>query len=163
MIRIDLLPDDVLLEAFDFCITIIDPLNSYKKWIEAWQLLVPVCRRWRNLVFGSPRCLKLRLVCTPGTPAKASLGVCPALPLIVKASLYSSPASPSTGNVVAALRQSNRVREVNLSYLAVFQFDKVLALMQVSFTKLTDLELFSCDDETPIIPDSFLDGSAPCL
>src|SRR5260221_5208216 len=48
--------------------------------VESWQLLVHVCRRWRSLVFGSPRRLNLRLFCTPETPAKDTLAVWPALP-----------------------------------------------------------------------------------
>ena len=41
-----------------------------KMAIEAWQSLVHVCRRWRCLVFESPRRLNLRLVCAQGTPAR---------------------------------------------------------------------------------------------
>jgi hypothetical protein len=61
VISVDMLPDDVLLVIFDFCA---DEGQITKKGIEAWQSLVHVCRRWRSVVFGSPRRLNLRLVCT---------------------------------------------------------------------------------------------------
>ena len=57
--RIDILPDDVLLEIFDFYMII--PSYTGNPRYKAWQSLVHVCRRWRILVFGSPRRLDLRL------------------------------------------------------------------------------------------------------
>jgi hypothetical protein len=70
--------------------------------------------------------------------------------------------SSGTDNVIAALGQSNRVCYVDL-YLAGWQPEEVLAAMQVSFPKLTDLWLRSAGETVPAIPDSFLDGSAPRL
>ena len=158
--RIDVLPDDVLLEIFDFYVDTHSLNPLVKTQAERWQLLVHVCRRWRNLVFGSPRRLHLRLCCTADTPVRDTLDVWPALPLIVNGAV-ASPQSPGTDNTVAALWQSNRVCQVNLR-LAGRQSEKLLAPMQTSFPELTDLRLFSKDDETPpVIPDSFLGGSAP--
>ena len=75
--RIDVLPDDVLLEIFDFYVDLNpwNPLDDTKEDKEAWQSLVHVCRRWRSLVFLSSRRLKLRLFCTSETPAKDTLDV----------------------------------------------------------------------------------------
>jgi hypothetical protein len=58
VIRIDILPDDVLLEIFDFYMDM-SPLYEGKTGEEAWQSLAHVCRRWRGLVFGSPSRLNL--------------------------------------------------------------------------------------------------------
>jgi hypothetical protein len=69
--------------------------------------------------------------------------------------------SLGTDNVIAALGQSNRVRQVDLD-LEGCQLEEVLAVMQVPFPELTLLQLES-HYETPAIPDSFLDGSAPRL
>ena len=56
-----MLPDDVLLVIFDNCT---NKYQNTKKDIEAWwHSLVHVCRRWRAIVFVSPRRLNLRLVC----------------------------------------------------------------------------------------------------
>src|SRR5882757_741443 len=106
-----------------------------KTEIEAWHSLVHVCQRWRCLVFASPRRLDLQLWCTPKTPARDTLDVWPALPLIVEGDMFSS----GTDNVVAALGQSNRVCEVRLWGLAdpSRQLEEVMAAMQVSFPELT--------------------------
>ena len=122
-------------------------------------MLVHVCRRWRNLVFGSPRRLNLRLFCTPQTPAKYRLDVWPTFPLIISGI---DGFFLTMDNVIAALGQSNRVCRVSFSRLAGWQLEKVLAAMQVSFPELTDLELHSYG-ETPVIPNSFLGGSAPLM
>ena len=157
MKRIDELPDDILLEIFDSYVG--SPWYEGKAKEEEWQLLVHVCRRWRRLVLGSPRRLKLQLFCTPNTPVKDTLNVWPALPLIVHGNMTSS---SSTDNVIAALEQSNRVCYVNL-FLAGWQLEQVLAAMQVPFPELTDLWLKSDGETMPVIPDSFLDGSATRL
>jgi hypothetical protein len=65
-------------------------------------------------------------------------------------------------NIVAALGQSNRVCQVDLS-LQGWQMEQVLAAMQVPFPELTHLDLFTLLDTLPAIPDSFLGGSAPRL
>ena len=67
--------------------------------------------------------------------------------------------SSGTDNVIAALGQSNRVRQVFLMDIADWQLEKVLVAMQVSFPELTDLRLISDDETLPVIPGSFLDGS----
>jgi hypothetical protein len=128
--------------------------------IDAWQVLAHVCRRWRSLVFRSPRRLNLQLYCTPETPAKDTLGVWPALPLLVGGEMT---ISSGTDNVIAALGQSNHVCGVSLWYLALWQFEKVMAAMQVPFPALKYLRLTSHDETLSAIPDSFLGGSAPRL
>ena len=159
MKQIDVLPDDVLLEIFDFYM-IMHLADEGKRGIESWQSLVHVCRRWRNLVFRSPRRLNLRLFCTPKTPAKDKLDIWPVLPLIVGGIMSST---SGMDNIIAALRQSNRVKRVILWGLADWQLEKVLVGMQVSFPELTDLRLISDDETLPVIPGSFLDGSAARL
>ena len=161
MIQIDVLPDDVLLEIFDFCTStmVMRPYIGDKQEIDAWQTLVHVCRRWRFLVFGSPRRLNLQLYCTPKTPARDTLDVWPALPLIIQGDLSST---DTTDNVIAALGQRNRVCQVFLG-LNGWQSEEVLAPMHVSFPELTVLLLSLYGETVPIIPDSFLGGSAPRL
>jgi hypothetical protein len=69
----------------------------------------------------------------------------------------------STDNIITALGQNNRVCEVDLWGLAGWQLEEVLAQMRVPFPELTYLRLKSDDKTVPVIPDSFLDGSAPRL
>ena len=152
--RIDVFPDDILLEIFDFYVGVTIPRE------QAWQSLVHVCRRWRNLVFRSPRRLNLRLLCTAKTPVRDTLDVWPALPLIIRGDMRST---SGAGDIVAALGQNNHVREVRLRDIAGWQMEEVLAAMEVPFPELTDLELISLDKTKPVIRDSFLDGSAPRL
>ena len=157
--RIGVLPDDMLLEIFDFYM---NPSYRNKTEIEAWQSLVHVCRRWRSLVLASPRRLNLQLYCTPKTPARDTLNVWPALPLLIVGIMA---LTPGTDNVIAALGQSNCVYKVILLDLADWQMEKVFAAMQVSFPELTDLRLSSHVKTLSVIPvpDSFLGGSAPRL
>ena len=155
MNRIDILPDDVLLGIFDFHVTM-DSSYYVKRRIEAWQSLVHVCRRWRILVLESPRRLNLRLYCTSETPARDTLDVWPALPLVIWGDMTLS----GTGNIIAALGHSNRVSKVSL---VGSQFEQVLAAMQVPFPELTVLRLTSNGETVSVIPDSFLDGSAQRL
>jgi hypothetical protein len=70
-----------------------------------------------------------------------------------------------TDNVIAALEQSSRVCQLILTDLIDWDFEEILAAMEVPFPELTDLRFssFTSDDETPAIPDSFLGGSAPRL
>ena len=60
-----MLPDVALLEIFDF--------YGDEEHTEAWRTLVHVCQKWRNVVFGSPRRLDLRLYCTARTPVRETL------------------------------------------------------------------------------------------
>ena len=60
----------------------VDLYHQFKE-IEAWHTLVHVCRKWRNIVFGSPRRLDLRLYCTEKTPVRKTLEVWPLLPIVV--------------------------------------------------------------------------------
>jgi hypothetical protein len=133
-------------------------LYSGKTGIEAWQTLVHVCRRWRRLVLGIPRRLNMRLFCTPETPARGTLDVWPALPLIVAGNVTSS---SGTDNVIAALGQSNRVCQVFLLGLAGRQLEKVLAAMEVRFPEMTVMQL-SSHDETPAVIRSWMDLPRVC-
>src|ERR1700761_5962141 len=49
-----------------------------------WPRLVHVCARWRGIVFASQQALRLRLLCTHGTPVLKTLNCWPSLPIIVK-------------------------------------------------------------------------------
>ena len=61
---IDALPDNVLIETFEFYLgkDVSDYVVGHN--YDAWQTLVHVCRRWRCIVFASPHCLDLKLYFT---------------------------------------------------------------------------------------------------
>ena len=144
---------------FYFCV---DENSNSKGEIEAWQTLVHVCRRWRGLVFGSPRRLGLRLVCTSRTPAKKTLDVWPALPLLIQCNN-----GPPSG-LDNVLKLSNRVCQIQFRHIFDEDLSAISAAMQKPFPELTVLKLrsyrrFSQYFPVPVLPDSFLGGSAPRL
>jgi hypothetical protein len=163
-----MLPDDVLLEIFDFRAFFREgghPLILITRGdIEAWQSLVHVCRRWRNVVFASPRRLNLQLFGTPGTPRDA-LDIWPALPLFISDRHWIPCPVNGLDNIVALLGHSDRVSQINLLNFPSLHFlETVLETMQRPFPELTDLALWSYHYTTmPHLPDSFLGGSASRL
>ena len=162
MTSIDTLPDDVLLELFKLYLYYdeYDDMDGFKRE-KAWRALVHVCRRWRCVVFGSPRHLDLRLVCMTRRPVRDMLDVWPALPLkIVDDDLPIG----SVDNIIAALDCTDRVREIFVddSYWSSSDLEIFLASMQRPFPELTYLWLSSAKT-VAVVPDSLLGGSAPRL
>ena len=150
-----MLPDDVLLEIFDVFGAMEDDEDESLK-MEAWQALVHVCRRWRSVVFGSPRRLELKLVCATNTPARDTLDVWPALPLVIQGK------TKGEDNIIALLECGDRINQIRLSGS---NWEDILEAMEVPFPELTFLWLQHYDIMKPVIPlsDSFLGGSAPRL
>ena len=177
MLTIDDLPDDVLLEIFDFHVRGYQNLDSdeanfctpYTKWkAELWQLLVHVCRRWRCLVFESPRRLNLQIFCSPGIFARKSLDIWPALPLVIQGDRSET----LLDNVITGLEHglhSDRIRQIDIYYLVDYPASKINELwtaMQVPLPELARLYLsfgYFLFGYGPHLPHSFLGGSAPRL
>ena len=165
-----MLPDDVLLEIFDFYV-VKDPDfgilvavfdESYaKRTIESWQSLVHVCRRWRFLVFGSPRRLNLQLYWIPWRSARKFLDVWPALPLLIQCNRPET--KTSTDDAIAELEHSDRICQINLRCLTSSHIENLCMAMQVPFPELEVLALSFETSCGPVLPDSFLGGSAPRL
>ena len=155
---IDTLPDDVLLEIFAFYLYN-DQVTVGRG--RGWQLLVHVCRRWRGTVFGYPRHLNLQLVCADRTRARDMLDVWPAFPLIIDCG--GGYQTGNVDNITAALERSDRVCQISLTVTRNSDLEIFLAAMQQPFPELTRLELESFNQSVLVVPDSFLDGSAPCL
>jgi hypothetical protein len=160
----DVLPDVVLLEIFDYYMNHVREEDSPDVTVESWRTLVHVCRNWRTVVFGSPRRLNLRLLCTPETPARKTLAVWPCLPIFVQQRQYGLQGGDSD-NIVAALEHNDRVCEIDLFDISSSHLEKALAAMHEPFPALTRLEIRRKDDGTPppVVLDSFMDGSAPRL
>ena len=150
---INKLPDDVLLAIF-YLFAIEQSIT--KKEVEAWQILVHVCRQWRAVVFGSPRRLNLRLYCA--TKTQTPVDVWPALPVHIEGSVGNAKESDNT---IAVLKRSNPVYHIELSDLSSY-LENILAAMQKPFPELTYLWLLSTK-AVAVVPDSFLSGSAPRL
>ena len=149
-----MLPDLALLEMFYFFIN--------EPWTGAWPTLVHVCKKWRSLVFGSPRRLDLRLYCRVSSPVREMLDIWPPLPLAI--SVY-NPKKWVEDNIIAALEHNDRICHFLLSYIPSSEFPKLAAAMQKLFPALTrlELELSGRDETVPVVPASFLGGSLPRL
>ena len=149
------LPDDVLLEIFA-CYLYLDRSEE----INVWHMLVHVCQRWRYPVFASPGHLNLRLECTTETRAREMLGVWPPFPIVI-----SGESGYMTGvdNIVAALEQRDRVREIKLEHIPDSKMDAFVPAMLGPFPALDGI-IFGTDDKgMGVVPDLFLGGSAPQL
>jgi len=165
-VTIDALPDNVLLDTFEFCLDEDHPdlvFDQNHHDYDEWQTLVHVCCRWRWIVFTSPRRLDLKLYCTEQRSVNSkTLGIWPELPIVIDAENMRS--QEDATNVIGALRHHNRVCKI-FYYNEVFQ-DLLLeefAAIDKPFPALTSLELASLAQNVPVLPDSFLGGSAPRL
>jgi hypothetical protein len=165
-VNIGTLPDDVLLEIFEFYLGKDDAdKNGYYDDYDGWQTLVHVCCRWRCIVFASPRRLDLKLYCTRRRLVNSkTLDVWPTLPIVVYSYSGDLQSNEYVTNVMAALRHHDRVCKIN-SYSERFQ-DSMLeqfTAIDEPFPVLTSLDLTSFAPNVPVLPDSFLGGSAPEL
>ncbi|KAI9508966.1 hypothetical protein F5148DRAFT_1283443 [Russula earlei] len=165
---INILPDDVLLEVFDFY-----RLDIIYAWNHrCWYKLAHTCRRWRNIIFSSSSRLDLRLVCSYGTPVVDMLSHSPPLPIHVN---YGGPWSFSTMDeegAFLALQKHDRVRSIDL-YASTTTLEKLFAAMDGPFPALEELSLAveipdadedeSEDDEPecPRLPQTFRAPSIP--
>ena len=135
-----MLPDDALLEIFDFYVDQVQ--------IEAWHTLVHVCRNWRNVVFGSPRRLNLRLNCTARTPVRKMLDIWPPLPIVIRASGDKiSGVVEELDNIFAALKHKDRISAIDFGHI---RLGNVLAEMEQPFPALQALTLEGI--VAPIVP-----------
>jgi hypothetical protein len=108
--------------------------------------LVHICRRWRRLVFASQHPLHLRLFCTYGTPVLKCLDCWPTLPIVVQyggSPELDPPAPEDEDNIVAALKQSDRV--ISISLTVTNHLLEKLSAIDWPFLELEDLVLFSRD------------------
>ncbi len=150
---VDILPDEVLLEIFDFCVCGIDD-------DEEWETLAHVCRRWRCIVFASPRRLGLQLVCTAGTRVREMLDIWPPFPIDLRAVDL---LGDNMDNVIAALEHNDRICQFDVYEVSSDELERLVTAMQDPFPILTDLDFQSSDEVAPVLPSSLMSGSAPRL
>jgi len=161
-VPINMLPDEALLEIFNFYV------NDEEARLDVWHTLVHVCRRWRYVVLRSPNRLDLRLVYTGRRSTTEVLDVWPCLPIAIRQWVsYNNDPQTSSGvrNIVAALNSwhHDRVREIGIGNISSPLWERFATVMQKPFPELTHLEILLNDAGAPIVPGSFLGGSAPRL
>ena len=170
-VTFDMLPDDVLLDIFDFY-----RIGSiFYPW--TWVTLAHVCSRWRQVIFASPRRLDLQFLCTPRTRVRELLDLLPpAMPIMISNS--SDLPTPHTtlrledgSQVIAAIEQRDRVWWINLQDLPSALLEKLATMMQETFPTLKYLRLSAADERfdapqaaaAPVLSEGFLGGSAASL
>ena len=162
-VMIDMLPDNVLLEIFDFYReAIISSIHA--SWINTWrwEVLIQVCRRWRCVIFESPRRLDLRIVCTSTTPTRTSLDIWPPFPISITSRYHVDEASVE--NIVAAFEHGHdRTSHISINNINGSALEQLVAAMHQPLPALNDLRLVSFDQSAPMLPETFLGGSAPLL
>jgi len=152
-VTIDVLPDNALLEIFHFYK---DDSSNYINFTWRWNLLMQVCRRWRHVVFGSPRRLDLRLVCTSTTPVSRLLDIWPPFPIIVYLP-YPSSVVDTNGveNIIAALECRDRISIIYIDDIRGPQLEKLLTVLHEPLPLLTRFALWSTDESVPVLPETF--------
>jgi len=159
-VMINILPEDILLEIFYFYV---DENNQ----IEAWCTLAHVCQRWRCIVSAFPRRLNLRLLCKDTTRGLTEmLDIWPALPVVIEANFFrTKQRADGADNVIAGMKHKDRVCEITLTGVpsSLLASEIFAAVTQEPFPALTNLDLLSDVGSPPVLPDSFLGGSAPRL
>ena len=167
---IDILPDDVLLEIFNFCG--VDhhqhhrTLQSFIYPELKWHRLIHVCVRWRQIIFLSPHRLDLYILCTMGSPVQKKLW--PAFPIILHYPHHyphlATISSKDEANIIVALEHPDRVRSLQLSVTSSL-LGKMATVTQTQkpFPLLTELWLSSEGGSLSVVPSAFLGGSAPRL
>ena len=108
-----MVPDLALLEIFDFYMTEALGFDPFRHNKEAWMILAHVCRKWRDVVFGSPFRLNVRLHFRPGSSERKMLDTWPPLPIDIwgfgdELRIY------DMGNIVAALEHNDRIQKFEL-------------------------------------------------
>ncbi|KAI0298251.1 hypothetical protein BC826DRAFT_1184419 [Russula brevipes] len=136
-VLVDKLTDDALLEIFDFYLNENPPRFGAG---DEWHTLVHVCRRKR--------------------PVRAALDIWPVLPLEIE---YYFRTWEMRDDIIAALEHHDRVRKIALGGVSNPLWEILVTALRMPFPELTSLRLFSDGRSVPVLPDSFLGGSAPLL
>ena len=160
---IDIIPDDVLLQIFDFYR--IDRLHIRSP--PEWGHLLLVCQRWCQLIISSPHRLHLYILCTRGKSFRRGLRLLPTFPLVIDFSyfLYNTKKwSPDEEkDILAALEYPDRTSCLNVRVTGPL-WEKVATVAQEHFPILTELSLASDEDvNASALPSELSGGCAPRL
>ena len=159
---IDMLPDNTLLEIFHFYKDADLRILFNLTW--RWKTLTQVCRRWRHVVFGSPRRLDLRLFCRSTMRTRRLLDIWPLFPIIIYETFHSQVVD-ETGveNLITALECHDRASEIHLFDIRRPVLERLLTVVHEPFPVLTKFLLTSTDESVTVLPETFLGGFAPRL
>ena len=151
-VTIETLSDDILLNIFHHYLSVTPKL---------WPTLALVCQRWRYIIYTSPLGLNLRLYCTHGTPVLKTLDCWPVLPIAMQyggVPKLDPPAPEDDDNIIAALKQSGRVRSISLTITSSL-LEKLSTIISEPFLDLEELALLSQHNVQLTLPSTFRWGS----
>ncbi|KAH8984180.1 hypothetical protein EDB86DRAFT_161114 [Lactarius hatsudake] len=158
----DKLPGDVLLEIFDAYRQLHEYQPDYEKlWNsrDGWFKLAHVCRNWRHIVLLSSSRLQVHLLFTPRrSPTDPVLRRLPPFPILVD--YRTGPWIEKECLALAAIKYRSRMRGIVVQNPC---FIKLLKALGHPFPKLERLEICLSHRLEPILPTTFLSGSAPSL
>ena len=127
-------PGNILLEVFDFCRLKANETQD-ENFYDWWHGLVHVCRRWRQLIFTSPRRLKVQLHCTCDIPVKKKIDCWPQIPIAINLEGWGNLNSRQENNLLTAIEHSHRVCSITLN-LPHQQLEKVVKMMLTHFSMI---------------------------
>jgi hypothetical protein len=87
--------------------------------------------------------LNLKLLCTDRRPVREMLDIWPALPIVIRGDSDLPLQAKGSDNIIAALRHSDRVCQINLSDILCKLLGRIQAAIQEPFPVLTDLAIWS--------------------
>jgi hypothetical protein len=126
-----------------------------------WPRLVHICRRWRRIVFTSHQHLRLRLLCTHGTPVLKTIECWPALPIVVEYGPHRgspaldppAPAGDDDDDIMTALKHCRHVTSIDLTVTSSLR--ERFSAIKEPFSELEDLVLQSQDGLWMTLPGAF--------
>ena len=152
------IPDEVLLEIFDFYRQAIDSYDLQWRWKFAWFSLAHVCRKWRAVVFASVSRLDLSIPVGPDKPRHIKTILSGPLPIIINyRCMYRDITGSALWRMRAALRHHDRVRRISFEASGA-SFDKFIKATNCPFPLLESLSLRFGYGDKPKLPNTFLRG-----
>ena len=160
-----MVPEDILLEIFDFYRLWAIKQNQEQPW--EWRHLAQVCRKWRYVISLSPRRLDLRILCEYGSPIEEVLYSWPTLPVVIGPNAVGPVRtwrSYLPRNIMVALRHPDRLCEVDLNVQSSWT-GPIFEMLPKPCQALERIRITVNDATGPsiLIRDAFLGGSAPHL
>ena len=164
-VEINMLPDNVFLEIFDFYKD--DPTSTAAEgYTWKWKTLIHVCRTWRHIILASPWRLELRLVFSERTPTTTLLDIWPPLPITIvhdPEDCYYKIDENGVENLIPAVEHHDRVAKIFILNISGPALEKLIAVMHQPLTALREFRIWSNDEAAPVLPETFLGGSASRL
>ena len=158
---IEVLPEDVLLDIFDFYRLDAMKRSQGRPW--KWHRLAHVCRKWRDVISMSTRRLDLRILCKSEAPIESILASWPTLPLVATLDACWNIEQIPT-NVMVALRHPDRLCEIDL-HVTSSMLATIVEVIQKPCQALESIRI-TVDAPTGssmLVRNAFLGGSASHL